>query len=108
MSLIDDAITSIDADKQATEEIAALIAGSKQQAEEVLGRLQALGVRAEGHALSAAKQTLEDCETQCAALARQLDEARAAAVAAKGGGGSGSGSGQAGRVGQADQAGRSP
>lgn len=86
MSLIDDVITSIDADKQAAEEVAALIAGSRRQAEEVLGRLQALGVKAEGHALSAAKQTLDECETQCAALARQFDEARSAAVAVKGGG----------------------
>ncbi|HEU5128812.1 MAG TPA: hypothetical protein VFU12_12560 [Glycomyces sp.] len=86
MSLIDDVITSIDADKQAAEEVSVLIAASRRQAEEVLGRLQALGVKAEGHALSAAKQTLEECETQCAALTRQFEEARTAAVAAKGGG----------------------
>ncbi|WP_155829782.1 hypothetical protein [Glycomyces tenuis] len=79
-------VTSIDADKQAAEEIAVLIAGSRRQAEEVLGRLQALGVKVEGHALNAAKQTLDECETQCIAMAQQFEEARGAAVAVKGGG----------------------
>lgn len=86
MSLIDDVITSIEADKQAAEEIAALIESGLQQTEEVLGQLQALGVKLETHALSAVKQTLEECRTQCAALTQQFVEAGSAAVAAKGGG----------------------
>jgi predicted transcriptional regulator len=86
MSLIDDVIASIDADKQAAEEVSSHIAASKRQAEEVLGQLRELGVKVETHALSAAKQTLDECETQCAALTRQFEEARIAAVAAKGGG----------------------
>ncbi|GAB3655538.1 hypothetical protein GCM10028833_30190 [Glycomyces tarimensis] len=79
-------LTSIEADKQAVEEIAAQIAGSKEHAEGLLGQFQALGVKVEGHALSFARQTLEECVAQCAALGRQFEEAKVAAEAVKGGG----------------------
>ncbi|MCH7229653.1 hypothetical protein L0U85_02070 [Glycomyces sp. L485] len=83
MASIDEVISSIDANTQAVSEIGAQIESSKQQAEEVLTALQQLGIEAAGHALSAAKDQLEECLTQNAALAQKLEQARGAAEASK-------------------------
>lgn len=88
MSLIEDLVASIEDDKQTVEGLGAGASGLVRRAEELIGTLSGLGVRMEGHPLSFAKQTLEECVGQCAALGHQADQARSAAEAAKGADGS--------------------
>ncbi|WP_199039423.1 hypothetical protein [Glycomyces salinus] len=76
-------MAEIEAAAQQIGEGAGRIESSKQQAEEVLTSLQALGIRAAANALSAGKDQLEECLAQAIALQNKLEEAKAAVEASK-------------------------
>ncbi|GAA1672560.1 hypothetical protein GCM10009830_18440 [Glycomyces endophyticus] len=83
MSSLDDLIASITANKDATDELTARIEGSKQQAEELLGQVTALGAEGVANAVMGVKDRLEQSASQNRATSLQLDEAATAAAAAK-------------------------
>jgi hypothetical protein len=83
MASLDDLIAAIIANKDATDELSARIEGTKQQAEELLGAVTALGAEGVANAVMSVKDRLEQSASQNHATALQLEEAVNAAVAAK-------------------------
>jgi hypothetical protein len=83
LASVDDVLASIGAVADRVEEIVNAIAGSKAQAEEVVGALQALEVEGTSAAVNAAKDQLEENSVMALALSQKLSEVRTVVESAK-------------------------
>ena len=83
MGSIDEVISSIQANKEASDPLAAQIEASKAQNDEVFNIVHSMGAEALANAVATVKETLEQASAQNAALSNQLEQAANAAVTAK-------------------------
>lgn len=83
MSALDELMTSISATSSSTEEVSQQIAANKQQCDEILAQLQAVGADAAAGVLSSAKDQLEECDALAASLKAKLDESMSTVEAVK-------------------------
>lgn len=84
MASVDDVLASVGAVVDRVDEIVSAIEGSKVQADEVLGSLQALGVERASAAVSAAKSQMDENSAMAMSLSQKFVEVRSAVASAKG------------------------